>query len=319
MRAVDTSNVVRAFAIGAVVLNHTTLLGLGGGLNLLFLLSGMAFAELVFARTEKPAWEIGRDFVARLLLGSLFLCLFWFAYYRTFEPAELLMFSNWITVERVPLFPLWFTQTFLQIMIVVVALFSVSELRVLANRRPVLFSGAALAVCAGLVTVSKLTFDTAALDDRLPHLHAWNFVLGWLFWAVLLAREPTARDRIALTCVSIALVILVFPILQLKNWEPRVFVFTVPLIFLIWSRELQLPRWIAHPVLLVSQATLMIFFLHLPVFRAVRSMLRAAFGDVPAALQFVPFAGALIGPVIIWAAVTAAVRVWRRNARASLA
>lgn len=304
-REIDSLYIVRAYAISAVVANHAMTTSLAGGLNLLLLLSGISFAQLCFSgRSSTSIMDAVLRFIRPLLLWSVVLCAIWFAVFERVELPEILMYSNWITENRVSKFPIWYTQVLLQIMLCLVVLFSGFRLIDRFQAAPVFCSAVALILTVVLATMAQIFFDTDALKDKLPHLHAWNFILGWLFWAVLINRTPTRGDRVWLTALTVPLLLFMFLALDVPAADARVYVAVLPIVFLIWQPQVHLPFVIFHPILLISQATLFLFFLHYPFLLAVRNTLEnRVSSDLLGVLKF---AVAMIGPILIWAIVTAA-------------
>jgi peptidoglycan/LPS O-acetylase OafA/YrhL len=306
-REIDTRDGLRALGITAVVANHAFAAPVHGGLNLLLLVSGIAFAQLCFGGRGRSALVATTMRFARpLAVWSVVLCLFWFAVFGRFEPAELLMVGNWFTTERVSKFPIWYTQVMLQMLLGIVALLALPGMLVRVRRAPVVGAVAWLAGAAALAVVAQLAVDTDHLADKLPHLHAWNFVLGWLFWAVLYAREASGADRALLTACCVPLMLVMFLGLGVPGAEARVWVAIPATVLLIWAPVLRLARPLAQPVLLIGQAVLSIFFLHYPFLLAIRNLLGEHMQ--PLALQSLQFAAGIVGPVLVWAMVTAAQR-----------
>jgi hypothetical protein len=66
---------------------------------------------------------------------------------------------------------------------------------------------------------------------------------------------------------------------------------------------LRLPRVVAHPFLLIAQAVLFIFFLHYPFLLGVRNLAGNSLPQL--ALEWLQLVTGLLGPVLLWAAVTA--------------
>ena len=308
LRDLDTRDVLRAMGITAIVANHAFAASLHGGLNLLLLISGIAFAQLVFGGEDRTGLaNRAARFVRPLVTWSVVFCLFWFAVFGRFEPAEILMLSNWITTERVSKFPIWYTQVLLQIVVVLCVLLPLSGALQRVREAPVTHAVRWLAATVAVAVVAQVLVDTDHLADKLPHLHAWNFVLGWLFWAVLYAREPGDRDRVALTALCVPLMLLMFVGLDAPGGGSRAWVAIPAVLLLIWAPRLRLPRRAAHPLLLICQSVLFIFFLHYPFILALRDLA----GDVvpETALDVMQFAAGIVGPVIVWAFVTAGHRV----------
>jgi hypothetical protein len=306
-RELDSLYVVRAFAISAVVANHSLTIPVAGGLNLLFLLSGVSFSQLCFGGHDRSGiFSIAIRFVRPLVIWSVIMCLLWFAAFRRVEWPEILMFSNWITENRVSKFPIWYTQVIIQMMIVIVGIFWAFRLSDGVRALPVGSTLIALALTVSLATVAQAMFNTDALKDKLPHLHAWNFILGWVFWAVLMNRKPTTWDRIAMTVLCVPLLTFMFLALDVPAAMSRVRLVILPVLLLIWVPTVRLPRAVAQPVLLISQATLFLFFLHYPFLLTVRNLFEGNVNDD--FLGVMKFAVALLGPILIWAVLTAARR-----------
>jgi hypothetical protein len=306
-REIDTRDGLRALGITAVVANHAFAAPVHGGLNLLFLVSGIAFAQLCFRGRDRSALVVATMRFARpLAVWSVVLCLFWFAVFGRFEPAELLMVGNWFATERVSKFPIWYTQVMLQMLLGIVALLALPGMLERVRRAPVPGTAAWLAGAVALAVAAQFAVDTDHLADKLPHLHAWNFVLGWLFWAVLHTREASGTDRALLTACCVPLMLVMFLGLGVPGAEARVWVAIPATVLLIWAPMLRLPRPLAQPVLLIGQAVLFIFFLHYPFLLAIRNLLAEHLQ--PLALQSLQFAAGIAGPVLLWAVVTAAQR-----------
>jgi hypothetical protein len=308
-RKIDSRDAVRAIGITAIVANHALAVPVHGGLNLLLLLSGLAFAQLCFGgRGDAPLVTTVLRFVRPLALWSILSCLAWFAIFGRFEAAELLMVSNWITTERVSKFPIWYTQVLLQMLAGFVLLLSIPGAVEGLRMRPVSCS---LLWLGGLVLLAggvQFLVNTDHLADKLPHLHAWNFVLGWVLWAVLYAQGPTGRERVTLSLLCLPLLIFMFLGLGVPGAEARVWVAIPAILVLIWMPSIRLPQALAHPMLLVAQSVLYIFFLHYPFILAVRNLFAAQLD--PAMLGAAKFAAGLVGPVLIWAIATAAQRTF---------
>jgi fucose 4-O-acetylase-like acetyltransferase len=307
LREIDSRDALRAIGITAIVANHALVTSVHGGLNVLLVLSGMAFAQLCFGgRDAGPLVARVLRFARPLAVWSVVLCLFWFALFGRFEVAEIFMVSNWITTERVSKFPIWYTQVLLQMLAGIVLLLLLPGMRDGVRRRPVRATTLWLGATALLAVASQALVDTDHLADKLPHLHAWNFVLGWVLWAVLYARQATRRDRLVLGLVCVPLMGIMFLGLDVPGATARVWVAIPAVMLLIWAPSIRLPRALAHPVLLIGQSVLFIFFLHYPFLLAVRNLAGEQLDPGP--LGALQLTAGMIGPVVLWAIWTAAQR-----------
>jgi hypothetical protein len=302
---VDSDIVLRACAISAVVWNHADLGSrgtLGGGMTVLMMLSGFMFAR--FSLADHSAVKVRQSLVSlglHILLPSLGFVVFYAFALRQFDPLELLFISNWWTTKRVALFPTWYPQVMVQMFILLYLLF-LTPLGRLAERRPLHFSlGVFLVGVAVRFAFPIWVWDSEPLVHHLPHLFLWNFSLGWVVY-FLAERGGRTLPRLLLAWACIVLGGLV-------GWGAAtndfLWLVTAGALFLMIPR-LTLPRIVAIPVGIVSQATFAIFLLHRGVYVVMEHFCPGT--------DYVPLArwsAAMLFCLSTWIGYTAVTRAWR--------
>ncbi|WP_076072112.1 acyltransferase family protein [Sphingomonas montana] len=263
-KSVDTDVVLRAIAIALVAWNHaipsgTKSLGLpdfAGGMTLLMMMSGYSFARFVL--TDATPVEVRHGlmlFAKRILLPSLAAVLFFMLIKRKVSLTELLFVSNWFTTYRIAIFPVWYVQVILQMMVLLLGLFAIPPFARWFVAQPL--RGSLVVFAAALATrmILPVFIDTKPLLHHLPHLYLWNFTLGWLVYFLHDRRTPGALTLASLAILASGAMV----------WGPLSYQFLALVVgglLLVWKTRMKLPMIVARVVGLVSQATFTIFLLH---------------------------------------------------------
>lgn len=305
---------LRGLAIVMVVVNHASVtasarpIHLGGGLNVLLLVSGYSFARFVLSRGDAPAIRRGIAGLAwNVWWPTTLVILLSFLLKREWSWAELLFVSNLFTHEHVSLLYVWFPQVLLQLLAILWLLAWVPGTDRALSRRPLAVSAILLAVCFALLLA--LGNDRGEdFADRSLEFVAWNFVLGWVArYAIAGGAGPAAR--LVLLGVTVALATVAF------GWGAdwlRAAALPAGLALLLFAPGLSLPRGAARAMAILSQAAFTVFLLHVFFLRLFDALhLRRSPGgfdllDTLAAAGF-----ALAGSVAAWIALAAFSRAWR--------
>jgi len=303
---------LRALAIISVTYNHahpysTFVLGWGGGMTFLMMLSGYNFAR--FGMREGTP-EKARDYLFRLGWGivvpSLIAVVFFFLLLQKFNLAELLFYRNWLTPERVAKFPTWYPQVILQMFAGLFLLFSIPSVARAILRRPLAWSLGVFAFALAVRALSPLVWDTVPLEHHLPHLYLWNFCLGWLVYFAL-KEWPSPWSKLAVVvCAALGATV---------HWGYDRLTFywlTVGTALLVIPLDLRMPSKLGQFFHLVSQATLAIFLLHRFFYEVYEHM------PIPQD-QDVMWLMGLFGSLATWILWTAAVRAFRYIRRQTVA
>lgn len=319
-KSVDALTFARAFGISLMLFNHAWLgVKLGGGLNVLLILSGVSFATLGLSGTSRDSLRSMVGFLSRLLIVAWALMFVAFARDGKVDFLELALISHWFSKEFTSPFPVWYVQTIFQTFLLLGVLFALFNLTPKIQARPIL---ACMLLWLGAVALaggSKLVWDSQPLGDWVFHLHVWNFLLGWLYWALFIANTPTLTHRLFFIIAGLLAGVVLMGVLGINSVAhgTRLYVFSGAVVFLGLVDKLVLPRMLAHLIFLISQSTLYIFFLHWSWFKLSRLIL-SLFDDPPGLVVAVTnFTVALVGCIALWALVTATSRSWvkRRTAR----
>lgn len=316
MRSVETVVLARAVAIVLVVANHGVFgVGMHGGLNALLVVSGLAMAQFGFGATTREAVRAMFRFGVRLIAPSFLLALVWQIGVGHISLPELGFWSNWLYKSRVALFPIWYAQAIGQMLIVLIPLFLLTDMGARIARRPIAWVSGLYLVSCGLALVSYATWDTTYWADKLPHLILWNLVFGWLIWAVRTSDLPTLQGRWLLTGVLAASVAVLFLGVDAFGGETRAIYMPLIILPVIWLDRISLPAALARVMIVISQATLFIFLFHYYAFWGIWRIGRLVGLEVEAQNPFLRLFAGIVGPIMLWAVWTAALRVYRRGYR----
>ena len=277
LHSVDTVTLVKALAISLIVANHAVLdrMFLHGGLNALLLVSGMVFASFAFQGTTAQTLQMMKRLSLRIAIPAVLLSLIWnmMTYLFSADVSEIkwlehVLLSNWFYKSRIALFPLWYVQVLVQIMLALGLVFWLFNLTPHFKANPVRASLIALALSLGLAMLSYGLWDTASLHDKLPHLLLWNLTLGWVFWAFRSQPDYGLRSKLILSALLLGSEILIFIICGAVYGEVRIISLTLMGLLIIWIDSVSLPQILTRIVLLISQAIFFIFlFLFFNVYR----------------------------------------------------
>ena len=316
MKKLESLNFVKALAITLVVANHAQLsTGLHGGLNALLLISGISMATFAFHGTTANTLAAFRRFTLRIAAPAFLIALVWAVAVSDIRWIELGFISNWFYKSRVVLFPIWYVQVIVQIMIVLSLLFWLFDLTPVFVRSPLAAASVALLMSMCICLGSYAVWDTDYLHDKLPHLLVWNFVLGWLYWAMAIRGERALHIKLAFTLILVGCEALVFLLAGANNGEARFLWMSVFAMILVWTDHVRLPSVLARICSLIGQSTLFVFFLHYYFFWIVIRIARLmgyAQSEIHPLLLLVP---GVVGPVLVWAAFHAVRRAWVKTQR----
>jgi hypothetical protein len=315
-KRVDTLVLVKALSMLLLVANHAPLgTGLHGGLNGLLLVSGISMATFAFNSNTHQTLQAFLRFTLRLAIPSVILAFIICALKGDIRWMELGLISNWVTKQRVTLFPIWYVQCMVQLMLALGLVFWAFNLTPKLAHNPVKTASLALATTVGLALTSYALWDTVYLHDKLPHLIAWNFVFGWFYWAMLVKGERTFQARLIVTGTLLLCEVLIFILADAAFGEARILWLTLLALPLIWLDDVKLPTPLAHLMQLLGQATLYIFLLH-HVFFSILIKTSQRFGYMGAEQnEWLMFAAGLTGPVLVFAAVSGLMRTLKKMQR----
>lgn len=291
---VDTTVVLRAAGICAVVATHMKLWYFPGGAHLLLAVVGYNLSrfqlglEQTGARVRAGLRTVGRVAVPTVIWTTAMLALG-----RGYAWTTVALVNNYAGPRghEDGRWHFWFIEAFVQLCILVLALLAVPAVRRLDRRFPYAFP---LVLLAGALALREVTVWD--LDDPLnlrfrTHGVAWFLILGWL-----VHRSRTPLQKVATSVVALVAVADFFG-------QPHREAFIVlGLTALIWMRTLPLPRRCIAPASALAAASMWILISHFQVWPELAERLPMAIA-YPATI--------LVG-IGIWKIVDTAPRTVRR-------
>ena len=276
LTSVDSTVVLRAVAICAVVATHMRIDYVPGGAHILLAVVGYNLSRFMMPITDAgERWRAGLRTAARTAGPALVWMAAGIALFGAYGTGTFLLVNNYVGPEhhRGDHWHFWFIEVFVHLVLLTTALLAVPAVRRAERRRPYLF---ALGVVAATL-VFRYELLAIGSDDNLrfrTHGVAWFFALGWL-----VHRSDTVRRKLLTTAIVVATVPGFFSFPQ-REW----FVITC-VVALVWWREVRVPRPLVVPLALVSSASLWILITHFTVWPPLVELIgrRAAYPLVIAA------------------------------------
>jgi len=253
---VDTSVVLRAAAIVAIVGTHANLLGVVGGAHVLLAVTGYNLARFALSRPAR------RDRVRTVLAGAG----------RVALPAVLWISAvalvtgqyPWTTALLVnhvlgppgwsePEWHYWFLEAMVWALVGLAALVAVPAVHRAERRWP--FALPVALALLGLLTRYEVVVLRGPDVIHRPEIVLWLVALGWAA-----ARAHDVRRRLVVTALLVATVPGFFE-------DPaREAVVVVGVLVLVWVRRLRLPRHLVAPLSALAAASLWIYLTHWQVY-----------------------------------------------------
>ncbi|WP_200936198.1 non-ribosomal peptide synthetase, partial [Marmoricola sp. Leaf446] len=254
--AVETSVVLRALAIVAVVGTHGNLFVLTGGAHLLLGVLGFNFARFQLAspvRGERVRRTLGA--VARVMVPSV-LWVGGFALLASAYPWRTALMVNGLTGPEAwaePAWHLWFLEALVALLLGSAALLAVPAVHRCERRWPFWLPFAI--ACVGLLTRYDLVSLRGGDEIHRAHVVLWLFAAGWAA-----ARADTVAARAA---VSLLLLVATPGFLEDGAREAVVL---GGMLVLVWVPQLRLPRLAVRAAALLAAASLYVYLVHWQVY-----------------------------------------------------
>ena len=254
---VDTTIVLRALAILAIVGSHTHVVHVLGGAHILLGVAGYNFARFAAtAPSVRETWRRVGGTVARIAVPSVV----WVAAVGllagTYSLANLGM-VNWLFGSHTwsSTWRLWFLEALAWTLVAFAALLTVPPVRRLYARHPF---GLAASVAA-LGALARLdVFDLTSPPGRgtAPAV-LWLVAIGW---AAQVA--STRRQRVVLSAIVVA------TLPGFLGDPVREATIAAGLLLVVWVRTLPVPRVVVPAMAVLASASLYIYLTHFEVYRA---------------------------------------------------
>jgi acyl-CoA synthetase (AMP-forming)/AMP-acid ligase II len=258
---VDTTVVLRAIGILAVVSTHMRFRHVPGGAHLMLGVVGYNLARFMMPiddtreRLRAGARTIGRVAIPTVLWTAAFMLVGQYTW------TTLTLANNYIgpASHDANHWHFWFIEVFVHLVAITTLLYAIPSVRRADRRWPYAFPLALL----GATLVLRMEWadmgDWYNLRFR-THAVAWFFVLGWL-----VQRSSTWQQRIVTTVLCLATAPGVF-----QNPRREYFI-AVGLVLLVWVKEVPLPRPVVRPVATIAAASMWIFISHFMIWPILKS------------------------------------------------
>jgi acyl-CoA synthetase (AMP-forming)/AMP-acid ligase II len=249
--SLDTEAAVRAAAILAVVANHSALMAIAGGANVLLVLAGLNIARNNYDRLiSGKSLSIILPFTLRIILPYYVIMLAFMLYRGAFDLGSLFLVGNWLGRTQY-LNSYWFLEFLFQTMIFIAVAFTIPAVRRWARQGPWTFGlwvlGISLAIRLG--AAATLPEYVAPTVDRAEYSLFYLVALGWL-----IRFADTRARKLLLTAVAMTLGVL-----------------DATGLFGLWFQD-SYPRSLTHAALLCAGAALLIWTRSIPVPKILRGL-----------------------------------------------
>jgi len=179
---VESSILLRFFAISAVVLTHSGIKYAGGGTLLLFVLIGYNMGRFKHSEfVQRGTWNWFADYAIKILIPYYILTILNFAYTRDFDFTTLILMTNLIDLKITGVFPFWFVQVLIQSLFIISLLFSSSKIRTALNSSRWKAAMNLLLVFTSIRLVAPHVWNTEYLRDLVPQNFLLLIWLGYCF------------------------------------------------------------------------------------------------------------------------------------------
>jgi acyl-coenzyme A synthetase/AMP-(fatty) acid ligase len=203
-RRLEAATLTRAFFMICIVALHLDTFVYSsnwGAAYFLYMLAGysiMRFQWPEIDRTGKVDTLFGT--ALRVAIPTFLVILAMQLWARTFEPKPLLLISNWFDPSQYKVAYYYFAEIYIQLLLVVGALLSISTVREFLRKNPISTCIAFLAFAMLLSWMVERVWDTNYLYHRTPIWYLWTIAAGMLMAS---AREWPSRV-VALAVVTVA-------------------------------------------------------------------------------------------------------------------
>lgn len=253
----DTTAVLRAVGICAVVLTHMRWAFFPGGAHVMLAVVGYNLSRFLLPVGSTVArLRLGLRTVARVAVPTVAWVTAGMLLFGAYSPGTLLLVNNYVGPRghRDDHWHFWFVEVFVHLLVLTLIVLAVPAVR-RAERR---WRYALPLVLVGVGVLLRQEWaqggDWYNLRFRTHGVFLF-FALGWL-----VQRSDTARRRL-LTTVVIALAVA-----DTFHLPQREVFIGACLVLLVWCREVPLPRPLARPVAVVASASMWILITHFSVY-----------------------------------------------------
>ncbi|MCT7977448.1 amino acid adenylation domain-containing protein [Laspinema olomoucense] len=306
-RTIETSILLRTLAICAVVIFHASLTSiyLKGGAYLMLLIAGKNLARfngasLLAGRLMQPFNSLLSNiiipYVSIVWVFQVYAQILNHPEYGYWNFPVLLLVSNFLAPGKGSVFFVWFIQVLAQLIVIFLLLFSIPQIRNLANLSPWKFGLMIFGV--GVFTNQIVPYFWMPAPDQpvsyytnlcLPYMLLWLFALGWS------AHFAKSKYQKVVTSIILPLPVFMWPEQQLsiQLW------ILVGGMIVLWKQYVSVPQILKQPIQLISSASYSIYVTHMAAFILLKNVTGIDKTDnIGSLLLHIIFA--LVVGVILW-------------------
>ncbi|MEO5609156.1 MAG: AMP-binding protein [Ornithinibacter sp.] len=255
--AVDTTIVLRALAILAIVGSHTHVFHLLGGAHILLAVAGYNFARFAAtAPTVREMWRRVGSTVGRIAAPTAVWVTVVGLFAGTYSVANVFL-VNWLfgSESWSSTWRLWFLEALVWTVVGFAAVLSIPAVRWRYARSPFALA-AAVAALGALARLDILGLTSPPGRGTAPAV-LWLVAIGWAAHVA-----ASRRQRLLLS----GIVVLTLP--GFMGDPVREATIAAGLLLLVWVRTLSVPRPAVHAIAVLASASLYIYLTHFEVYRA---------------------------------------------------
>ena len=249
----DTSLVLRALAIAAIVVTHLEVTAVRGGAHLLLAVAGYTFARFPLAavRDNDGIGGMARS-IARLAVPIITYIGLVVALTGEYSVANIVLLNHVFgPTHWTQTWDFWFAEVLVTILICLAILLAVPAIRRLERRNRIILPASLLGVGL-LLRPDVLGPADATMRFGRPQLVFWLFALGWLIHV-----SDTKAGRLLVSALVVVTLVSYFP------GEPvRELVVQAGLLLLIWLPVLPVPQLFTSVLRMLATASLWIYMTH---------------------------------------------------------
>ena len=273
----DTTIILRALSIVAIVAGHFHVGFFVGGAFFLIALAGFNFVRYTLPKInldEPNGFSLTHffstyfNFVKKIIIPTCLYLTFVYVVLGEFHVYGLLLVSNFIGPGYANGLSFWFIEVLIQIYIVFSLIFLFYPLRNFLRKNTFIFFLSITILSYLFRTMSLLLFDTSDLLNRLPHLMLYMFAIGGT-----IALSDSISKKLITSCL------VVFVSLQplITNFGDKYSFLFFSCLAILWMPVVTVPKLLANIFRVIAMSSLFIYLVH---FQA-RSMLQKVWTNPP--------------------------------------
>jgi acyl-CoA synthetase (AMP-forming)/AMP-acid ligase II len=244
---------VRLGAIASVIAVHADTWSVVGGATLLLVLTGYSLARfqrinLFQGKLAQTAWTL----LPGVIVAYYAVVVPYWILKGGIDPRFPLFLSNFVPHASNLIEPLWFIPAYVQIVLLVLALFAVRPARAFLSKDPWRGGLVMLAAACLLYLACQLAIGRGIILYRLPLSLLHLVALGWC-----IHHADTRARKVMVSILAIAVGAFIW-----STSAEQATLISLGCLALIWIEEMRMPRRMAHALMTAGAASFYIYVMH---------------------------------------------------------